>query len=390
MKDHGQHHTGYFSEADCDIAAFENLVCKTSEIGAFPNADDLKSNVPIYDMARLQLSHMDTDNRTELLAEWAGVLMSGPGVLVLKGAYSDTTVLGEATAVYEAVIAEEKQASGGGGDHFAASGTNDRIWNASQKLCLRAPQVFLRYFGNTAIEAVSEAWLGPNYQMTAQINVVHPGGAAQQAHRDYHLGFQSAEVSAQYPAHVHDLSPALTLQGAVAHCDMPIESGPTKLLPFSQMFRAGYAAWRLPEFRACFEKNYIQLPLSKGDAVFFNPALFHAAGANTSAGIHRMANLLQVSSAFGRAMETLDRNAMCKALYPYAQSADDLAQTDIKAAIAACAEGYSFPTNLDRDPPIGGLAPETQKALFHRGLRDGMASEDFDTALDQIAARQRP
>jgi ectoine hydroxylase-related dioxygenase (phytanoyl-CoA dioxygenase family) len=69
--------------------------------------------------------------------------------------------------------------------------------------------------------------------MTAQINLVHPGGAAQQAHWDYHLGFQTAEVSVEYPVHVHDLSPTLTLQGALAHCDMPIESCPTKLLPFS-------------------------------------------------------------------------------------------------------------------------------------------------------------
>ena len=32
------------------------------------------------------------------------------------------------------------------------------------------------------------------------------------------------------------MSPVLTLQGAVAHCDMPIESGPTMLLPYSQRF----------------------------------------------------------------------------------------------------------------------------------------------------------
>ena len=48
----------------------------------------------------------------------------------------------------------------------------------------------------------------------------------------------------------------------------------------------------------------MQLPLAKGDAAFFNPALFHGAGTNRSADVRRMANLLQVSSAFGRAMET--------------------------------------------------------------------------------------
>ena len=114
--------------------------------------------------------------------------------------------------------------------------------------------------------------VGPFY-----VGALVPGGAAQQAHRDYHLGFQTAEVSASYPAHVHDVSPILTLQGAVAHCDMPLESGPTKLLPFSQAYRPGYAAWRRDDFRALFEERYVQLPLAKGDAVFFSPALFHAA-----------------------------------------------------------------------------------------------------------------
>jgi len=247
--------------------------------------------------------------------------------------------------------------------------------------------VFLRYFANTSIAAASEAWLGPNYQMTAQINLVHPGGAAQQAHRDYHLGFQTADVSSEYPAHVHDLSPALTLQGAVAHCDMPVESGPTKLLPFSQLYRAGYAAWRREDFRALFEERCIQLPLAKGDALFFNPALFHAAGANFSGDIHRMANLLQVSSAFGRAMESIDREKMCKLLYPHAVAAHGnsrLSMPDLSAAIAAAAEGYSFPTNLDRDSPKGGLAPETQQALFARAIANDWSVQKFAKMLDEL------
>ena len=131
---------------------------------------------------------------------------------------------------------------------------------------------------------VCEAWLGPAYQMTAQVNLVRPGGAAQTAHRDYHLGFQTAEGAARFPAHVHELSPYLTLQGAVAHVDMAVESGPTKLLPFSQLFRAGYMAYHREDFRALFEARHIQMPLAKGDAVFFNPALFHAGGENRTGG----------------------------------------------------------------------------------------------------------
>ncbi len=388
MKGSAQQHTGYYSEAACDLDEFASLIGQMTEIGDYLHADDIQKNVPIYDMVRLRPMLDVPDKRRALMAEWANVLLSGPGIVALKSACTDTGVLDETTAVFETIIAEEKDATGGGGDHFAASGSNDRVWNSLQKLCLRAPAVFLRYFANPAIDAVCEAWLGPNYQMTAQVNLVHPGGKAQKAHRDYHLGFQSAATSALYPAHAHAISPALTLQGAVAHCDMPLESGPTKLLPYSQLYRAGYLAWRQDDFRDLFESNHVQLPLAKGDCIFFNPALFHAAGANTSTGIHRMANLLQVSSAFGRAMESVDRAAMCIAMYPHAQAASGLAPAELCAAIAACAEGYSFPTNLDSDPPVGGLAPETQQALFRRALDEVMLPAAFNAALAQISAKQ--
>ena len=108
----------------------------------------------------------------------------------------------------------------------------------------------------------------------------------------------------------------LTLQGAIAHCDMPIETGPTLYLPFSQSYLPGYMATARPEFRDYFDKHHVQLPLAKGDAVFFNPALFHAAGTNRSKDVRRIANLLQVSSAFGRAMESVDRLKMSLRLYP--------------------------------------------------------------------------
>ena len=190
---------------------------------------------------------------------------------------------------HAAVRGDHRHTAGGGrraGDHFAAAGQNDRIWNALEKLALRAPEVFADYYANNLIAAVCRAWLGPGYQVTSQINVVNPGGAAQTAHRDYHLGFASAERAARFPAHVHRLSPVLTLQGAVAHTDMPAETGPTMYLPHSQKYLPGYLAWRQPEFREYFEANHVQLPLAKGDAVFFNPAVFHAAGANRTAARH--------------------------------------------------------------------------------------------------------
>lgn len=387
-----QDHIGYFEADACSLSEFKSLIERAQDPAHVPYAADIQKNVPIYDMAQLRGSLEQEDTRREILIEWGRVFMSGSGAIVLKAAYADTAVIDEVTDVYNQIIAAEKLESGGGSDHFAAKGANDRVWNSLQKLCDHDPALFLRYFANTSIAAACEAWLGPNYQMTSQVNLVHPGGAAQQAHRDYHLGFQTPDICAQYPAHVHDLSPTLTLQGAIAHVDMPVESGPTKLLPFSQTYRAGYAAWRRDDFREYFEERCIQLPLAKGDALFFNPALFHAAGANTSESIHRMANLMQISSAFGVALEAIDRKKMCKATYPHAlqaQKSGAIMPAELKAAIACTADGYSFSTNLDSDPPVGGLAPETQQAYFNRALAEMHSEDDFNNHLDQMNLKQQ-
>ncbi len=381
-------YVGYFDRESCDLDEFKVLTSQSLSAADVPHAAAIKRNVPIYDMHALRPDLEHAETRRAIMAEWGRVLDKSAGVIALKGAFADTAVIDRATAVFRKIIDEEHHGGSGEGDHFAASGANDRIWNALQKQCLHDPEGFALYFGNTAIAAGCEAWLGPNYQVTAQVNQVRPGGKAQQAHRDYHLGFQSAESAARYPAHAHLVTASLTLQGAVAHCDMPVESGPTKLLPFSQLYPPGYLAFHDPAHRDYFETAYIQLPLEKGDAVFFNPALFHAAGENSSADIHRMANLLQISSAFGRAMEAIDRAAMTQAVFPSLialKQRGDLSAAELEAAIAATAEGYPFPTNLDTDPPVGGNAPESQADILRCALAEGWSLGELTAAL---AARQ--
>ena len=369
---------GYLSSNDCNLEEFSKSLDRTLNQSDVPLAHDIKKNIPIYDVSQIDF----LDDTQTLRTEWANVLHKTAGVLVLKNAYPDTSCIDAATLIFEKIIADEKAATGDKADHFAASGANDRIWNSAQKLCQSDPNTFAKYFSNLAVDTACKAWLGPNYQMTAQINLVRPTGAAQSPHRDYHLGFQTRELAESYPAHIHDLSPVLTLQGAIAHIDMPIESGPTKLLPFSQIYRYGYLAYSQPVFREYFENNYVQIPLNKGDVLFFNPALYHAGGANISKDIHRMANLLQVSSAFGRAMESLDRSGMTRKLYPIlAKNNHNLSEKEIDAAITSCAEGYSFPTNLDTAPPLDGLAPETQANLFRRALTEKMSISDFEKEL---------
>lgn len=379
----------WLTEDACDLGDFRDLAEKTTLLADYPNADSVEKNVLIYDSRKVVAAIADPEGRRAVLAEICEAFGDGPGVVVFKRAYEDTSVIDRASKIFDEIIEEQHRTSTGGGDHFAKPGANDRIWNSLEKHCLADPENFARYYANPIIAIASEAWLGPSYQMTAQVNRVNPGGAAQSAHRDYHLGFQSSKVIEQFPAHVHKLSPVLTLQGAVAHCDMPLESGPTLFLPHSQTYVPGYLALKRQEFKDYFDKHHVQLPLQKGDLVFFNPALFHAAGTNRSADIKRVANLLQVSSAFGRAMETVNRERMSAKLFPALKKLKgQLSETDIVNAVASCAEGYSFPTNLDRDPPVGGLAPKTQAQLMHEALKEGWSDEAFAKALADQAEKK--
>lgn len=337
----------------------------------YPHAVAVEREVVVYDSDGL---------RAAPPSELVHALADGPGVVVVRGAL-DPAVVHRATARFDAIIAEQHAQGRPVGDHFAAPGTNDRIWNALEKLAVRAPEVFVEYYASDVIARVALAWLGPGYQVTSQVNVVHPGGAAQVGHRDYHLGFLPPEVITDYPEHVHRLSPVLTLQGAIAHADMPVESGPTLYLPHSQKYRDGYLATALPEFAAYFADHHVQLPLRTGDAAFFNPAVIHGAGANRSADVRRTANLLQISSAFGRAMDAVDRARVCRAVYPHLR-------TGHEHAIAAAAEGYAFPTNLDRDPPVEGLAPPSQADLVRRAVAEGWAAPAFEAALAAHSTRR--
>ncbi len=346
-------------------------------------ADELVDGIVVYGAERLRAACAEgPEVRLEVLDELAEVLADGPGVLAIRGAV-DVDAVDRASDAFRAIIDEQNRSGAAGGDHFAEAGANDRIWNALEKLALADPEAFADYYASDMLALAAEAWLGPGYQMSSQVNVINPGGAAQQPHRDYHLGFMTEAQAARFPARAHLLSPALTLQGAVAHGEVPLASGPTKVLPYSQRYPAGYLAWRRPDVIEYFEQHHVQLPLSSGDALFFNPAVFHAGGHNQTTDIRRMANLLQVSSCMGRAMERIDRREMSLAIYPVlaARLTAGAARSDIDRVVAASAEGYPFPADLDVDQPLDGLAPPSQADRVNRALDEGWDLERLAAEL---------
>lgn len=376
----------FFELSDLVIDDFNKVCSQETALVAYPFASGCEKNIVIYEGDLLRRVLESGSDERAVRSELHRCLSSGPGVFVIKQAYADKELIDRITDVFHGIIAAEKADGQTQGDHF---GQNERIWNSLQKVCVRAPELYIDYYGDALLALACRAWLGPSYQITAQVNNVKPGSASQSPHRDYHLGFQSNEEVAKYPAVVQHMSQYLTLQGAIAHTDMPLMSGPTLFLPYSQQYAPGYLAYRDQAFVEYFEANHVQLPLGKGDAVFFSPALFHGAGTNQSSN-DRLANLVQISSAFGRTMETIDRDAMVASVYPVlvekAQSMSALALRDV---IASLADGYSFPTNLDSDPPVDGNAPKTGQALLHEAITAGWSLDQLKKEMAAYRTRRR-
>ena len=383
--------TPFPSRQECDLEAFAALVEQPLDPADYPLADRITQGVPTYDASALAHGPTaDAEHRTALRDELFRALVEGPGIVLLESAVPAEAV-DRASQVFWDLIAAQHAQGGPAGDHFAKPGTNDRVWNALEKLAVTDPEAFIDYHRSDAVAVACEAWLGPRYQLTEQVNVVNPGGEAQHPHRDYHMGFLTDDEAERFPLQAHRLSPLLTLQGAIAHCDMGTETGPTMYLPHSHKYELGYLAWRRPEFIEYFAQHRVQLPLRTGDAVFFSPAMFHAAGHNRTADVHRMANLLQISSAFGRATEAVDRARMVHAVYPRLRSrlASGLDRAAAANVVACCAEGYAFPTNLDRDQPVDGLAPPSQADLMIQGLDEDWTPERLSLELYLHGERHR-
>lgn len=353
------------------------LVTQTTSKSTYPLANRIEKNIPIYECGDFDLGNEGLVDR--LQDELAHNLTIGPGVYVLKHFFVPTsTAIDTANRAFASIIASESAHSADDpnqekGDHFAPAAANSRIWNSFSKHALTDPESFAAYFSNPWFRVVCDSYLGPAYKITTQVNIVRPGGQAQSPHRDYHLGFQLDRDVVAWPKAAHAMSAMLTLQGAVAHTDMPLESGPTRFLPWSQGFGEGYRAFRIPEFKEYFEQNYVAAALEKGDAVFFSPALFHAAGENRTETFERSANLVQVSSAFGKTMESIDTLPLIDATYDILRSKYEVEgmSRELDSLIRAVGEGYCFPTNLDCRPPgPGKMAPESEQEFLRRAISE--------------------
>ena len=370
----------YFSQSDIDYDDLAKICSQKTLQEDYPFADSVSNNVIIYDANYLETFIGDSENELRLKTELHQVLEGGPGVFVIRNLYRHDAI-DQSNNIFEKIVESEGNTSN---DHFA-SGTNTRIWNAFQKVALEDPNAFISYYSNNLLKLVAESWCGPNSQMTAQVNIVRPGGKMQKPHRDYHLGFQENQVVELFPISAHRLSNYLTLQGGVAHTDMPLASGPTMVLPYSQQYELGYLAWRDNACTDFFNDNAVQNQMNKGDGIFFNPALLHGAGSNTTKDFHRIGNLLQISSPFGKTMERIDYLKIINRIYPLLLEHSinkTLSEKLIENVLVCATDGYAFPTNLDNDKNSNSkLQGMTMFELTKQSLLDLVNLENFSLKL---------
>ncbi len=373
-------HQVYFSDSDIDYDELISICSQETIEANYPLSNSISNNVVIYDAKDFRSFVGNIEEEIKLKTEMHHVLESGPGVFVVRNLYNED-VIDESNAIFEKIVKNESNSSN---DHFAA-GTNTRIWNSFQKVAMENQEAFINYYSNDLVKIIAESWCGPNSQMTAQVNIVRPGGEMQKPHRDYHLGFQENEVVEKFPISIHRLSNYLTLQGGVAHTDMPLESGPTVVLPYSQQYDLGYLTWRDTKFADFFNKYSVQNSMSKGDGIFFNPAIFHAAGANITNNFHRIGNLLQISSAFGKTMEHIDYIKIITHIYPSLLDHiknKTLSERLIENVLICATDGYAFPTNLDSDKNSDSkLQGMSMFDLTKQSLLDSLSPEKFKLKL---------
>jgi hypothetical protein len=162
-------------------------------------------------------------------------------------------------------------------------------------------------------------------------------------------------------------------------------------LPHSQKYPA-YARLPRPGFTAYFEDHTGAVAAGKGDPAFFNPALFHGAGNKRDPNVRRMANLLQVSSAFGRARwRTVDTTAICVAVPPVAcvrwrqGGFPDPARDRETSVDRGPPRATRSRPNHDRDQPI-----RQKKSLATRRARPGSRTQAHDEDLGHRPAGRSP
>ncbi len=89
---------GYYDLQSGGLDQLAALCSRGLEPHDVPLSADIRSNVPVYDMAARYVD-LSGERRRDLMAEWAWVLGKGPGVLVMTGGCRDLDAVDRETVL---------------------------------------------------------------------------------------------------------------------------------------------------------------------------------------------------------------------------------------------------------------------------------------------------
>lgn len=91
-------------------------------------------------------------------------------------------------------------------------------------------------------------------------------------------------------------------------------------------------------------------------------------------------------------MESINRQIMTEKVYPILLDKikqDVISPRTVRDIIAAVADGYSFPTNLDSDPPVGGNVPQTAQQMMHQALQEQWTLQRLRSELSLYVEKRK-
>ena len=97
--------------------------------------------------------------------------------------------------------------------------------------------------------------------------------------------------------------------------------------------------------------------------------------------------LLQIPSAFGVPMETIDPDRIQLACYETLRQSAPIGSA-LETLITVMSDSYPFPTNLDRDVPDRSLTPTSSKQLLLNALEQSWDKARFKQALEDYRWRR--
>lgn len=94
----------WLTEDACDLGDFRALAEKTTALADYPTADSVEKNVLIYDSRKVTKAISDPEGRRAVLAEICEAFGEGPGVVVFKRAYEDTSIIDRASQIFDEIM----------------------------------------------------------------------------------------------------------------------------------------------------------------------------------------------------------------------------------------------------------------------------------------------